>query len=222
MLAPQAATAPAGVPRGMKMKRFRHGVAAGLVAVVAGAGAQPVWKCDVDGKVRFSDKPCPGSGQPVPERSLQPNVVESLRPETVREALGRPPAASAPAGLPAPACPGDAEIRDMETRGNSTTLGDPERQFMQDEVRRALQCRAGRGRYTDADWAISRTAQAAQTQISDRARRDARIRAEAMHSAADPEEAERIARRRIAEERLQQRQQRALLRSQNAASTPSP
>lgn len=206
------------------MKTWCSGVAA-MVLLVAGASAQQVWKCEVDGQVRFSDKPCPGSGQPVSERTLQPNVVDSLKPETVREALGRPAAASAPAGPAAPSgnvCPGDAEIRGMETRGNSTTLGDPERQFMQEEVRRALQCRAGRGRYTDADWAISRAAQAAQSQLSERARRDARARAEAMHSAADAEEADRIARRRIAEERLQQRQQRGLLRGQNAASTPSP
>lgn len=204
------------------MKRWCSGVAAAMVLLVSGASAQQVWKCEVDGQVRFSDKPCPGSGQPVSERTLQPNVVESLKPETVREALGRPAAASAPAGPAGNVCPGDGEIRSMETRGNSTTLGDPERQFMQEEVRRALQCRAGRGRYTDADWGISRAAQAAQTQLSERARRDARVRAEAMHSAADPEEADRIARRRIAEERLQQRQQRALLRGQNAASTPSP
>ncbi|MBL8278187.1 MAG: DUF4124 domain-containing protein [Pelomonas sp.] len=204
------------------MKRWCSGVAAAMVLLVSGASAQQVWKCEVDGQVRFSDKPCPGSGQPVSERTLQPNVVESLKPETVREALGRPAAASAPAGPAGNVCPGDGEIRSMETRGNSTTLGDPERQFMQEEVRRALQCRAGRGRYTDADWSISRAAQAAQTQLSERARRDARVRAEAMHSAADPEEADRIARRRIAEERLQQRQQRALLRGQNAASTPSP
>jgi hypothetical protein len=165
----------------------------------------------------------------VPDRTLQPNVVDSLKPEVVREAMGRPAPASAPAAAAsAPAvtgnvCPSDSEIRGMETRGNSTTLGDPERQFMQEEVRRALQCRAGRGRYTDADWAVSRAAQAAQTQSSDRARRDARIRAEAMHSAADPDEADRIARRRIAEERLElQRQQQALRRGQNAASAPSP
>ena len=53
-----------------------------------------------------------------------------------------------------------------------------------------LQCRAGQGRYREADWIISREAQAAQTQISDRARYDARLRAEAMHSAADPAEGE--------------------------------
>ncbi|HEV6964862.1 hypothetical protein, partial [Roseateles sp.] len=67
------------------------------------------------------------------------------------------------------------------------------------------------------DWAISRDAQAAQTQLSDRARRDARLRAEAMHSAADPLEGDRIARRQLAEERMRRAEQR---RAQNAASQP--
>jgi hypothetical protein len=51
-----------------------------------------------------------------------------------------------------------------------------------------------------------------------------------MHSAADPDEGDRIARRRIAEERLRQRQQqqqngfvqRGNPRGQNAASSPTP
>jgi hypothetical protein len=204
--------------------RWWIGLGVALAAAASGVSAQQIWKCEVDGQVRFSDKPCPGAGQRVPERTLQPNVVDSMKPEVIREALGRPAPASAPVPDTPPGniCPGDGEIRGMETRANSTTLGDPERQFMQEEVRRALQCRAGRGRYTDADWAVSRAAQAAQTQISDRARRDARLRAEAMHSAADPEEADRIARRRIADERLEQRRQEAWQRGQNAASSPRP
>ena len=218
------------------MKRLQAAVALALTVACGllppAAEAQPVWKCESGGQVRFSDKPCPGSGQPVPDRMLQPNVAESLKPEVVRSALTSPPQASAaPQGPAGNVCPGDAEIRGMETRGNSTTLGDAERRFMQEEVRRALQCRAGQGRYTDADWAVSRAAQAAQTQLSDRARHDARLRAEAMHSAADPAEGDRIARQRAAEERLQQRErQRHLLplvppaprRGQNAASSPSP
>ncbi|KQW41129.1 MULTISPECIES: DUF4124 domain-containing protein [unclassified Roseateles] len=196
-----------------------------LAMLLSSAAAQQVWKCEVNGQVRFSDKPCPGSGQPVAERSLQPNMAEGLKPEVARAAIAPPAAvaASAPAGPPGNVCPGDSEIRGMETRANSTTLGDRERQFLQDEVRRAWQCRKGQGRYTDADWAISRDAQARQTHTGDRDRRDARLRAEAMHSAADPDEGDRIARRRIAEDRLRERQAgRSLLRGQNPASTPTP
>ncbi|MCE4536501.1 DUF4124 domain-containing protein [Pelomonas sp. P7] len=198
----------------------RRAVGLGLCLAVAGAVAQPVWKCEAAGKVVFSDKPCPQSGRPVPLATLQPNVADSLKPDVVRAALGAAPAsAAAPpaAGDAGNACPGDGELRGMETRANSTTLGDAERQFMQDEVRRARQCRAGEGHYTEGDWAISRDAQAAQTQLSDRARRDARLRAEAMHSAADPLEGDRIARRQLAEERMRRAEQR---RAQNAASQP--
>jgi len=199
-------------------------VSLALCLAVSGAWAQQVWKCEVAGKVNFSDKPCPTAGQPVSQRSMQPNVVDAIKPEVVHEAMGRTPAASAPLPLlpVGNICPGDGEIRGMETRANSTSLGDAERQFMQDEVRRARQCRSGQGRYTEVDWAISREAQAAQTQISDRARLDARVRAEGMHSAADSAEGDRIERRRLAEERLRQAQQLQARRRQNAASTPLP
>lgn len=198
-------------------------VSLALCLALPGAWAQQVWKCEVAGKVNFSDKPCPQAGQPVSQRNLQPNVVDAIKPEVVQAAMGRTPAASAPPLLPVGnVCPGDGELRGMETRANSTTLGDAERQFMQDEVRRARQCRSGQGTYTEADWDISREAQAVQSQLSDRARLDARQRAEAMHSAADPAEGDRIARRRIADERLRRSQELQARRSQNPASTPLP
>ena len=200
----------------------RVGLGLLLAMAVCSAAAQQVWKCEVAGKVNFSDKPCPQTGQPVSERSLRPNVVDAIKPEAAQAATERMPAASAPPGPAGNTCPGDGEIRSMETRGNSTTLGDAERQFMQDEVRRVRQCRSGQGRYQEADWAISREAQAAQTQLSDRVRHDARLRAEAMHSAADPAEGDRIARRRIAEERMQRRNQQQLQKSQNPASSLTP
>jgi hypothetical protein len=200
------------------MKRMALCLALGLAT--AGAAAQNVWRCEVGGQVRYSDKPCVDAGQPVPERALQPNVADGVRPQRSRAApavRAEPepaPAAAAPAGN---VCPGDGELRGMRTRASSTTLGDAERRFLQDEVRRVQQCRAGQGRYTDGDWAVSREAQAAQTQISERVREQARERAEAMHAAADPLEGERIARRRLAEERLQQR----LRAGQNAPLLPN-
>jgi hypothetical protein len=209
------------------------GLSLGLCLALSSAGAQQVWKCDVAGQVRYSDKPCQDSGKPVSERSLQPNIADGIKPEAVRAAIGASAASVAVPAAPVPAgnvCPGDDEIRGIETRGSSTTLGDEERQFLQDEVRRAWQCRKGQGRYTEADWVVSRQAQARQTNTGERDRRDARLRAEAMHSAADPDEGDRIARRRIAEERLRQRQQqqqngfvqRGNPRGQNAASSPTP
>ena len=95
--------------RAWRPQRLAAGLVGGMLVLgPAGAQAQSVWKCEQGGQVRFSDKPCPGQGQPVQERSLQSNVVESLKPEVVRAALGGP-AASAPA-LGAPAgnvCPSE-------------------------------------------------------------------------------------------------------------------
>lgn len=188
-------------------------LAAGAALAAGGSQAQTVWKCVEAGQVRFSDQPCPDKGEAAPGRRLQPNVVDSPRmpPAPAAAAVAAPPAAAA--GPEPNACPGDGEIRNMETRANSTTLGDAERRFMQDEVRRAWQCRKGQGRYTEADWAISREAQAAQTQFSDRARQSARERAEAMHSAADAAEGDRIQRRQLAEERMRRDAERAAERA---------
>ena len=58
-----------------------------LLLAASAVAAQQVWKCEAAGKVVFSDKPCPQSGQPVADRSLQPNVVDALKPEVVQAAL---------------------------------------------------------------------------------------------------------------------------------------
>jgi hypothetical protein len=182
--------------------------AAGLYVALGNAGAQQVWKCEVGGQVRYSDRPCPDSGQALGPRSLQPNLADGIRPEVARAAIAAPsaPVVPVPQAAAGNACPGDSEIRDMQTRAGSTSLGDAEQQFIQDEVRRAWQCRKGQGRYTEADWAVSRQAQAAQSNLGGRDRDAARRRAEAMHSAADPDEGDRIARRRLEEERALRRQ----------------
>jgi hypothetical protein len=190
------------------------------LAAALGSGAaqaqQPgeVWKCKQrDGGIAFSDVPCPGAGEALEPRRLQSNVADAPR---------LPAAASKPldAGLPQPPvndCPGDLELRNMETRANSTTLGDRERAFMQDEIRRVRQCRKGQGRYTAEDWALSREAQNAQSSSN---AEKARLRAEGMHSAADPLEGDRIARQReneaIAERNLARMQKR------QRAAPPSP
>lgn len=165
-----------------------------LLMVGMGTAAQAqVWKCKQrDGGVSFSDVPCPGAGEPVEQRRLQSNVADAPRlPPPANK-----PAASGPALPPTNDCPGDLELRNMETRANSTSLGDRERAFMQDEIRRVRQCRKGQGRYTAEDWALSRQAQEAQS--SSNAEKE-RLRAEGMHSAADPLEGDRIVRQRESE-----------------------
>jgi hypothetical protein len=178
------------------------------MGIMGSARAQQgeVWKCKQrDGSVAFSDVPCPGAGEPLEPRRLQINVADAPRlPATADKSPD-----GAAAQPPVNDCPGDLELRNMETRANSTSLGDKERAFMQDEIRRVRQCRKGQGRYTAEDWALSREAQNAQSSSN---AEKARLRAEGMHSAADPLEGERIARQReteaIAERNLARMQKR--------------
>lgn len=172
--------------------------AIGLLALATAGVVQAaeVWKCKgPDGGVLFSDAPCPAKGVALDERQLRGNSIDGPRLPAQQSANELRPESAAPTGND---CPGDLELRNMETRANSTTLGDKEKAFMQDEIRRVRQCRKGHGRYTAADWAISREAQAAQSSNTGAA--DARRRAEGMHSAADPTEGERIVQQRIGEE----------------------
>lgn len=171
-----------------------------LLLLLAGGASAEVWRCPTADGVKFSDKPCPAAGQPVEARRLQANVVDATRL----------PPASAPAATPplpqneANVCPDEAELRNWATRASSNSFAPAEKAFLADELRRARQCQKGQGRYTAEDWRLSREAQAAQGNLSGRA--DARGTAEAMHSAADPLEGDRIARRRVQEESDRRRQ----------------
>lgn len=191
---------------------------AATVLVIAGGRvqAQSVWKCTEGGRTVYSNTPCPSSGSTVDPMRLQGNVVDGVRPPPGRRDSelavdgpdlpdgGRRGAALAasPGGQRAPVntCPSDQELRNMETAANSTTRKRQETQFLQEEVRRARQCRNGQGSYTAEDWRISREAQADQNSISASTRKGARIRTEGMHSAADAVEGDRIAAKRRAAE----------------------
>lgn len=185
-------------------------LATGL-AVSAPARAE-VWKCPVDGKTRYSDQPCPTAGKALPPRALQGNVVDTAADRAAaRTATTIAPAAVAPAEASASVCPSDRDIANMETQASSISLGTESKRFIQDEIRRARQCRKGQGRYDAADWKLSQQAVDAQSSLSGAA--DARRRAEAMHSAADPLEGDRIARQREADARDALLRERALQRS---------
>lgn len=194
--------------------------AIGLLALAAGGATQAaeVWKCKgPDGGVLFSDAPCPTQGVALDERQLRGNAIDGPRLPAQQSAAEPRPDSTATAGND---CPGDLELRNMETRANSTSLGDKEKAFMQDEIRRVRQCRKGQGRYTAADWAISREAQAAQSSNTGAA--DARRRAEGMHSAADPAEGDRIVQQRRGEEIAERNLARQQLRQQQQLPPPRP
>ncbi len=196
--------------------RFGQVLAMCMLAWAGTPARADVWKCAVDGRTQYSEQPCESSakGGVLPRRALAPNLVAPLTPSASASHSGHPsPAREALGGnTPAPAdpllsvCPSDRDIASMETTATSSTLPAAARRFVQDEIRRAWQCRKGQGWYTAADWRISREAVRAQSSLS--GAEEARIRSESMHSAANPSEGDRIARRRAAEERAMQREQR--------------
>jgi hypothetical protein len=63
-----------------------------------------IWRCEADGQVRYTDRPCEKAGQPLPARSVQPNGVASA-PQPAPAAAS---SASAPAveALPVAVPPG--------------------------------------------------------------------------------------------------------------------
>lgn len=175
------------------------------------ASRAEVWKCAVEGRVQYSDQPCHAAarGGPLASRVLQGNVIEVGRPAASASSPWLQAVAAAPDEsviAPAPfasVCPSDRDIASMETTASSITLAPEAKRFVQDEIRRARQCQKGQGRYSAADWAISRDAVAAQSSLTGAA--DARIRSESMHSAANPAEGDLIARRQEAELRFRPR-----------------
>lgn len=187
-------------------------VLAFAMGMTFGVAHAEVWKCTVDGKVHYSDQPCPTKGEAMPARKLQSNAVDASadRARVAASTTDTEPAAATdrdlnlnrPTGAPAvPAsfCPSDRDITAMETKASSISLSAEAKRFIQDEIRRARQCQKGRGQYTASDWNVSKQAVDAQSSLTGGA--DARRRAEAMHSAADAAEADRIARQQEAERR---------------------
>ena len=190
-----------------------------LVLSAGAAQAHEVWKCKVGDEIRYSDQPCAAQGEAMAPRVLQGNVIDATRvPQSSSAGRAEFQGAARPQGQGAEqnVCPSDRDITSMETRASSISLSREAKTFMQDEIRRARQCRKGQGRYTAADWAISQDAQNVQSSLSGAA--DARRRAEAMHSAADPLEGDRIARQREAEEAAARAaERRAQLRGKTGA-----
>lgn len=180
------------------------------IAVAAPVRAE-VWKCSVDGKLEYSDQPCQSKGAPMTPRSLQGNVIDTATDASAAAPTRRtsiPPARSEQLFLAsANVCPTNGDIAGMETKASSITLSPESKRFVQDEIRRARQCQKGRGNYSAADWTISKEAIDAQSSFTGAA--DARRRSEAMHSAADPNEGELIARQREVEDREALRRSRA-------------
>ena len=169
-----------------------------------------VLKCvDREGKVQFSNIGCP-SGTSQRRVEVRPNVVDmsGLREQAAslaaQKARGRPDELQPYVAQQEPpasrsSCPSELAIRNMEVSVSSPSLKRKEREFHEAEIRRARQCRAGEGVYAEADWKASKEALADQRTFKEEDRRQARARAEGIHSAANPREGDRIAQDRVAE-----------------------
>ena len=195
-------------------------MAVSLVVATPLFGAGPIYKCaGKDGSIEFSNLACP-TGMSMSAVSARPNAIDmsGMREQDQKEMdrrrqeLARAAAADAyiAGGSGANECPSDVEIRNMEAQSGSITHGKKEREFLQAETRRARQCRQGQGNYNAADWQVSRQARADQNSLT--GRENGRMRAEAMHSGADPVEAERIRLGREAEEQRRAARQAAASR----------
>ncbi len=177
--------------------------------------AASIWKCEANGRVMLSDTPCPTTGKLVDSRTLESNSLQAQPVKPVDPALLAPPVVTEQGNV----CPSDLEIRNIETQASSSSIGDAQRNFLNDEMRRARQCQKGQGRYTAKDWQVSKDAREAQN--NNAGGRAERERAEAMHSAADPIEGDRIAKARQLDEvlRRQEEAQARLLRIRIARCT---
>ena len=182
------------------MKFIRSFIFAVAACALTPVQAQ-VWKCNDNGRTVFSDQPCPASGRQLDPRKLNGNSVQAERvvtDENMDAPRGNPAQARVVRQSQQNSCPSDQDIRNTETKLSSITLGKKEREFLDDEIRRARQCRKGQGNYAAEDWQVSRDAQDDQNSLTSKQR--GRSRAEGMHSAADPIEGDRIERRKLVEE----------------------
>ncbi len=173
-----------------------------LILVLMWVLAGPVhsaFKCTgADGKVQYTETPCP-AGTTGSELRLQPNTMDSAAmrapPASPSE---RPAQASLQAPAAAPGCPSPLEIRNLETTASSVALGRLEREFMRDEVRRARACAAAGNSYTADDWRRIKEGQAAQSNVDRQQRRAERRTVEDIHAAAAPAERQRLLAERAA------------------------
>lgn len=193
-----------------KGKDLARRVAVALFCFLSPVAHAQVLKCvDRDGNIQFSNIGCPaGTSQRSVE--VRPNAVDmsGLRDQAAilaaEKARSRADTMQSYSALQGPqgtgsACPSELDIRNMGVSVSSPSLNKKEREFHQDEIRRARQCRRGQGNYAAGDWKASKEALDDQRSVREDVRSRARARVEGIHSAADPLEGERIARKREAE-----------------------
>lgn len=133
-----------------------HWCAAVLWAACGVASAQ-VYRCESGGRISYSDAPC-GSGA-IRSVEIGGNRVERVERVVAPVTAGVPATAGVPdAGLlppqgPGPgACPGELDLRNIETRLSGQVVPAKNRAALYHERWKAQQCRVVGGRYGHEDW----------------------------------------------------------------------
>jgi hypothetical protein len=120
-----------------------------IYAACCAAHAQ-VYRCEVGGKVSYTDAPC-GSGA-VRSVEVQGNRIERVRTPPTIGAPAQAGAEMQEAG-PAPgACPSDLDVQNIDTRLSGHVVPAKNRAALHYERSKALRCRSFGGRYEHDDW----------------------------------------------------------------------
>jgi hypothetical protein len=135
------------------MRHSLLSLAVSMLLFGAGPADARVFKCEIAGKVVYSDAPC-NTGA-VRSMDLPDNRLEAVRPpvRSTRETQWpAPPAAELEAKLPPGSCPSETDIRNINTRLTGTVVSPRNRFALQNELAKAEKCPRGRRAYAYDDW----------------------------------------------------------------------
>lgn len=134
------------------MKKTLFGVAALLICGAAGA---QVFKCEVEGKVTLTDRPCAADAVRVKGLPSHPPPVTKAAPATPSRARPAPNPVvevSARPGLPPGSCPTETDIKNIHTRLNAKIVPAKNVSALHNELDKAERCPHGSRRYSHEDW----------------------------------------------------------------------
>lgn len=172
-----------------------------VLSLALGAVAQAsAWKCQIDGKIVFSDKPCAEQGKKLDTSSGQSGGFTASRQEALRAreqreqqmdgdssaSLDRGGVAQGGGRAQGPtSCPSRQEMANLRTSLSSNHLKQEQR--LSAELEAAERCHRGLGQYTANDWAALRDVRADISSVDERTRQRAAAREAAVYRVADPE-----------------------------------
>jgi hypothetical protein len=121
------------------MTMLRFALLAGLA--LAGTAHAQAYRCTgADGKVTYSQAPCPG-GRQLDQQQLQSNTIDRTPAPTAPGGQRRErPAQAVVIGGSKPGCPDETAIRNLEVSASSITIDRYEKAAQAEQVRRARAC----------------------------------------------------------------------------------